>query len=40
MCGCENCDIDQKDEEMFRENQAGDNEEFCEFVKKICDTAY
>ena len=27
MCGCENCENDEKDEEMLRESQAGDDDE-------------
>ena len=27
MCGCENCENDEKNEEMFRESQAGDGDE-------------
>ena len=29
MCGCENCENDEKGEEMFRESQAGDGDELC-----------
>ena len=29
MCGCENCENDEKDEEMFRESQAGDDDQLC-----------
>ena len=29
MCGCENCENNQKDEEMSHESQAGDDDELC-----------
>ena len=29
MCGCENCENDEKHEEMFHESQAEDDDELC-----------
>ena len=29
MCECEKCENDEKEGEMFRESQAGDDDEIC-----------